>query len=174
MTSTAEASKKTSGKSPLNTRFFSHATLECKDIACTRKFFEEFLGFETVLMAPVAFWARMGGDQIIVVVKMPQDKKDKMPLLNHNGLDVNSDQDVDAAYEIVRRDAEKWGLHRISRPSTQHGTYSFYFWDRDDNCWEILSNPPGGYTWAFQMGDQQGAGHTSKAFVRPQTESAKG
>ena len=32
----------------LKLNFYSHATLECRDIAFTRRFFEEFLGFETV------------------------------------------------------------------------------------------------------------------------------
>ena len=26
----------------------------------------------------------------------------------------------------------------------QHGTHSFHFWDMDENCWAILSNPKGG------------------------------
>ena len=49
----------------------------------------------------------------------------------------------------------------------QHGTYSFYFWDADDNCWEILSNPEGGYDWLFNVGDQTGKGHLDRNFKRP-------
>jgi len=158
----------------LKTRFYSHATLDCKDIAFTRKFFEEFLGFETVQMAKVAFWARLGGQQIIVVVQGPPSTKDTMPFLNHNGLDVGTETEVDTAYEIVKRDAEKWGLHKISKPVIQHGTYCFYFWDTDDNCWEILCNPEGGYSWGFELGDQEGAGHLSRKFQRPASTLTKG
>lgn len=158
----------------LKTKFYSHATLECKDIAFTRKFFEEFLGFHTVQMADVSFWARLGGDQIIVVVKSPSKTKDTMPFLNHNGLDVGAESDVDAAYEIVKRDAETWGLHKISRPVVQHGTYCFYFWDKDDNAWEILANPERGYSWGFALGDQQGAGHMSRKFARPESTLTRG
>ena len=158
----------------LNTKFYSHATLECRDVAKTRQFFEEFLGFQTVQMAAVAFWARLGGDQIIVVVKSPAKTKDSMPFLNHNGLDVGTEAEVDAAYEIVIRDAEKWGLHKISKPVVQHGTYCFYFWDQDDNAWEILCNPPGGYSWGFERGDQTGAGHLSRKFQRPESTLTKG
>lgn len=161
-------------KPALNTKFYSHATLESRDVAFTRKFFEEFLGFETVQMAAVAFWARLGGDQIIVVVKSPGKTKDAMPFLNHNGLDVGTEAEVDAAWEIVKRDAGTWGLHRISKPVVQHGTYGFYFWDKDDNCWEILSNPPGGYSWGFARGDQVGAGHLSRDFQRPESTLTKG
>ena len=155
----------------LNTRFYSHATLECRDIKRTRQFFDEFLGFETVQMANVSFWARLGGDQIIVIVQSPAKTKESMPFLNHNGLDVGSDAEVDAAYAIVKRDAEKWGLHKISKPVVQHGTYCFYFWDLDDNAWEILSNPKGGYSWGFKLGDQEGAGHMSRKFARPGTSA---
>jgi catechol 2,3-dioxygenase-like lactoylglutathione lyase family enzyme len=164
----------TKAKSALKLNFYSHATLECKDIAFTRKFFDEFLGFETVQMADVSFWARLGGDQIIVVVKSPSKTKDSMPFLNHNGLDVGTEAEVDAAYEVVKRDAETWGLHKITKPVIQHGTYCFYFWDKDDNAWEILCNPKGGYSWGFELGDQQGAGHMSRKFQRPQSTITKG
>lgn len=158
----------TSTDPALKLKFYSHATLECRDIAFTRKFFDEFLGFQTVQMAAVSFWARLGGDQIIVVVKSPTKNKDAMPFLNHNGLDVGTEADVDAAYQVVLRDAETWRLKKITKPNVQHGTYCFYFWDMDDNAWEILSNPEGGYKWGFALGDQQGVGHMSRSFHRPE------
>ena len=40
----------------------------------------------------------------------------------------------------------------------------FKFWDLDDNCWEILSNPKDGYTWIFEQGDQEGRGHMDRNF----------
>lgn len=160
-------------QNPLKTRFYSHATLECLDIARTRQFFEEFLGFETVQMADVSFWARMGGDQIVVVVQSPTKKKADMDFLNHNGLDVETDADVDEAHKIVKRDAEKWGIGKITRPIVQHGTYCFYFWDMDGNAWEILSNPAGGYSWGFARGDQTGKGHMARDFERPQAQGEK-
>lgn len=158
----------------LKLNFYSHATLECKDIAFTRKFFDEFLGFETVQMANVSFWARLGGDQIIVIVQGPAKNKGEMPHLNHNGLDVGTEAEVDAAYAVVMRDAEKWGLHKISKPTVQHGTYAFFFWDKDDNAWEILTNPKGGYSWGFALGDQEGVGHMSRKFARPESTLTKG
>ncbi|WNG20358.1 VOC family protein [Cystobacter fuscus] len=158
----------------LKLKFYSHATLECRDIQRTRKFFEEFLGFETVQMSDKSFWARLGGDQIIVLVQGPARTKEEMPFLNHNGLDVETEAAVDDAYALVKRDAEKWGLKKITKPVVQHGTYCFYFWDMDDNAWEILSNPPGGYSWGFARGDQEGAGHMSRTFKRPESTLGKG
>lgn len=168
----AAAPKRREG--PLKTRFYSHATLECFDIARTRQFMEELLGFETVMMAEnISFWARMGGDQVIVVVKSPTGKKGDMPFLNHNGLDVETEADVDAAHEIILREKEHWGLSKITKPMIQHGSYCFYFTDMDSNVWEILSNPEGGYSWGFGLGDQTGAGHTSRKFERPASTLTK-
>ena len=76
----------------LGLKFYSHATLECKDIGFTRRFFREFLGFETVQMSTNAFWARLGGSQVIVVVQ-------------GNGKNV-TDEDVAAAREKGASDNE--------------------------------------------------------------------
>jgi catechol 2,3-dioxygenase-like lactoylglutathione lyase family enzyme len=152
----------------LGLTFYSHATLECKDIAFTRRFFRDFLGFETVQMSTSAFWARLGGEHVIVVVQ-GGGKGPAMPFLNHNGLDVPTDMQVDQAHAAVVREADRWGLKKVTKPKVIHGSYCFYFWDADDNAWEILSNPNGGYSWAFSRGDQVGAGHMSKTFDRPQS-----
>jgi hypothetical protein len=55
----------------------------------------------------------------------------------------------------------------------QHGTYSFMFWDMDGNCWEILSNPPRGYTWIFEQGDLDGKGHFERGFMNARTDLTK-
>lgn len=151
----------------LKLKFISHGTLEVKDIDFSRKFYEEFFGFETVRPSKVSVWVRLGGEHVYVAVKSPPGEHAPMPFLNHNGIDVESDAAVDEAYQIVLRDAEKWKLHEISKPMVQHGTYSFYFRDADENFWEILSNPKGGYSWMFERGDQEGLGHLKRDFDRP-------
>lgn len=143
----------------------SHGTLECRNLAETRRFYEEFFGFETVQTSKISIWCRLGGTHVYVCIQNPD--KPKMSLYGHNGMDVPTDADVDKAYEVCLRDADKWGLHDITKPIVQHGSYSFYFWDRDDNAWEILSNPEGGYSWMFERGDQIGMGHLRNSFDRP-------
>lgn len=160
---TAEAQQKP--KPALKLRFISHGTLETVDLDRARSFYEEFLGFEAVRASKASLWVRLGGEHIYVVVKVL--KKEPMPFLNHNGIDVATDEEVDEAYQITLRDAEKWGIHGVTKPALQHGTYSFYFFDVDDNCWEILSNPKGGYSWMFERGDQEGLGHLKRSFERP-------
>lgn len=156
----------------LDLQFISHGTLECADVDLTRKFYEEFFGFECVKTSKISIWCRLhGGPHIYVAVQVPNHNS-VMPFTNHNGLDVRTDEEVDKAHETVEAEAEKWGLHKITKPLVQHGSYSFYFYDRDENCWEILSNPVGGYSWMFERGDQEGMGHLKKDFDRPVQEQS--
>lgn len=56
-----------------------------------------------------------------------------MPLFNHNGLDVETQEEVYDAYEIVEVQKETRGSTKVTKPALQHGTYSFFFSDLDDN-----------------------------------------
>ena len=154
----------------LKLNFISHGTLMCKDLAASRRLYEEFFGFEVVKPSDVSLWVRLGGDHVYVAVET-QLAREPMPMLNHNGLDVSSDEEVKVCHEIVMEQADKWGFYRISKPRVQHGTFSFYFWDMDDNCWEIQSNPRGGYSWMFERGDQEGMGHMLPDFERPELDN---
>lgn len=72
----------------LKLNFSSHATLDSKDLERSRKFYEEFLGFEVVRTSPISLLLRLGGNHTIAVVQMKKKKPDdEMDLLNHNGID---------------------------------------------------------------------------------------
>ena len=151
------------GGSILRPNFISHGTLGCKNLEKTREFYEAFLGLECVRTSQNSMMIRRGGQHIYAVVQVGEEK-DVMPRHYHNGLDVATDEEVDAAYKTVLDNADEWGIHSVNRPAPIHGTYCFKFWDLDDNCWEILSNPKDGYTWIFNQGDQEGRGHMDKKF----------
>ena len=151
----------------LKLKFLSHGTLESKNLERARDFYTEFLGLEVVRTSPISLLIRLGGDNTIAVVEQKKRDEEEMPMLNHNGLDVKTQAEVDKAYETVIEQKETWGLHKISKPRLQHGTYAFFFWDMDNNCWEILTNPEGGYTWLFEQGDLEGKGHLDRNFERP-------
>lgn len=154
-------------------KFLSHGTLEARDLEKTRRFYEECLGLQVVRTSPHSLMIRLGGNNTIAVVQNP--KKPDMPLLNHNGLDVATREEVDHCHRVLTESREKWGIGRITKPADQHGTYSFYFSDLDGNWWEILTNPPGGYAWMFTQGsDLQawGAGKDDK--VNPNAYKGRG
>ena len=165
ITSDAPPETGTKVQPELKLNFLSHGTLESRDLEFSRRFYEEFLGLEVHRTSPISLIIRLGDPHVYAVVysKRPAE----MNLLNHNGLDVETQADVDEAYRTVCEHAEKWRLHKISKPILQHGTYSFYFWDADENCWEILTNPKGGYSWLFELGDLEGKGHLDRNFKRP-------
>jgi catechol 2,3-dioxygenase-like lactoylglutathione lyase family enzyme len=135
----------------LNPRFLSHGTLESRDLERSRKFYEDFLGLEVIRTSDRSLMIRLGGHHVYAVVE--NTKKPEMPVLNHNGLDVPSREEVDKAHEIAVAEKDKWGIKKITRPVDAHGTYGFYIADPDDNWWEILTNPDGGYSWMFNKGD---------------------
>ena len=87
-------------------RFLSHGTLEARDLDKTRAYYEECLGLETVRTSPISIMIKLGGNNTIAVVQNP--KKESMPLLNHNGLDVNSREEVDECYRILMSVKDKW------------------------------------------------------------------
>ena len=158
-----ETTTKRKAAPAIRTTFLSHGTLGSRDLDATRRFYEEFLGLEVVRTSPVSLMIRLGSQHVYAVVFTK--KKERMPRIYHNGLDVATDAEVDAAWRRCNEEAAKWGLHEITRPIARHGTYSFLFWDADDNAWEILSNPKGGYTWIFDQGDLAGKGHFDKKFL---------
>jgi catechol 2,3-dioxygenase-like lactoylglutathione lyase family enzyme len=135
--------KSTQAAPLIKLNFLSHGTLECKDIQATRRFYEEVLGFEVIQHLPIAMTLRLGSDHTYIVVQT--GRVNDMNLMNHNGLDVGSKEDVDAAYEKLLSVKDTYSLMKIQKPHNQHGAYSFYFQDMDGNWWEILSNPPRGY-----------------------------
>ena len=153
--------------------FLSHGTLESRDLEKTRQFYENCLGIETIRTSPISLMIRLGGNNTIAVVH--NVRKAEMPLLAHNGLDVPTREDVDHCYRILEASKEKWGISKVTKPSDQHGTYAFYFCDLDDNWWEILANPPGGYSWMFTQGgdlEAWGAGEDDK--VNPNAYKRRG
>src|SRR5258707_1740788 len=83
----------------LKLKFLSHGTLESRDLAFSRKFYEEFLGLDVVQTSPISLLVRLGGNHTYAVVYSKQPRE--MNLLNHNGLDGSTKEEVDAAHLVV-------------------------------------------------------------------------
>jgi catechol 2,3-dioxygenase-like lactoylglutathione lyase family enzyme len=131
----------------LKLNFISHGTLECVDLAATRRFYEEVLGFEVIQHTAGGMMIRLGGDHTYVV--LATGKLHEMSFMNHNGLDVSSPEEVDRAYQLLQGVQEQYGIRQLTPPKLQHGAYSFYIRDLDNNWWEILANAPSGYSALF-------------------------
>lgn len=133
----------------LKTNCLSHGTVECHDLARARRFYEEVLGFEVVQTSKISLMMRHGKGTIIACVETR--RKTAAGVYSHFGLDVNDKAAVDEAHKLLTGARKEYGIKKITRPLFQHGTYSFYLIDVDDNWWEILENPKGGYNYVFDL-----------------------
>lgn len=131
----------------------SHGTLECRSMKETRKFYEEFLGLECVRHAQPAMHARCGMKFSVVCVEVGDDVK-PMNVLNHWGLDVESRDAVDAAYNAAIEMKDKYKIGEVTKPTMRHGIYSFYLSDLDGNYWEIEYYDGSVHEDAFDFGDR--------------------
>lgn len=126
-----------------------HGTLGVVDIAKTRRFYEEVLGLDVIQTSPISLMVKKGTDQVYAVVEVGENKEE-MDRHNHNGLDVDSQEEVDAAYETLLRVRDEYGVREVRKPSIMHGDYCFYFCDLDGNWWEIVKTRIGGHALDFQ------------------------
>ena len=126
----------------------SHGTLACVDIAATRRFYEEVLGFHVIQLSPVAMIARLGSDHTYVVIETGEPGH--MQLLDHNGLDLPTKESVLEAHAVMTEVKDEYCIKRVMKVQEQHGAYSFYFQDLDANWWEIVFGDQRGYSWAFE------------------------
>jgi catechol 2,3-dioxygenase-like lactoylglutathione lyase family enzyme len=129
-------------------RMISHGTLNSIDMQASRRFYEEVLGFEVIQVSPVSMLLRLGTDHTYVVVETGEPGH--MGVLDHNGIDVTTREEVGEAHRVLHEVKDEYGVRRINKVMEQHGIFSFYFQDLDANWWEIAATAnPRGYGWAY-------------------------
>lgn len=132
----------------------THGTMECRDLAESRKFYEEFLGLECVRHNPDGMHVRCGMKFSIVCLHV-EKKVNELSMLNHWGLDVDSEEAVDTAHKAAVEMKDKYKIKSITDPVMRHGIYSFYLEDLDGNFWEIEYYDGGSvHEDAFDFGDR--------------------
>lgn len=131
----------------LKLNFLSHGTVEVNDLERARRFYEEVLGLEIVQTSSRSLQLRLNSKTTVVAVETK--KPVQAGLFSHIGFDVETKEDVNRAHALVTKVRKAYGIKKITRPVDQHGTYAFYIQDVDGNYWEILTNPPGGYSYLF-------------------------
>ncbi|MDI1449382.1 VOC family protein [Polyangium sp. 6x1] len=141
MTHSATTGEKSKQDSIVKPHRLSHGTLICADMQRTRRFYEEFLGLEVVRHAPSAMMFRLSTGIHVVCVECGPSKLWGMHVLHHWGIDVGTEKEVDDAYQSALEHKDEYGIRAIMKPVTQHGAYSFYLQDLDQNWWEIQCSP---------------------------------
>ena len=118
----------------------THGTLMCRDMAATRRFYEEFLGLEVVRHAKPAMMLRLASNMYVVCVCIG-DRLPNQHVLTHWGVNVASRAEVDRAHADAVRLKDVYGIQKINKVLERHGAYGFYFQDLDNNWWEIQHEP---------------------------------
>jgi len=136
----------------LRPKLLSHGTVECRNLAAARRFYTEVLGMEVVQTSAISLMLRLNSTTTIACVQTRGPNT--AGLFSHFGLDMDTREEVDRAYDIVKAHQDEYGIQKVTRPVDQHGTYAFYMHDVDGNVWEILTNPPGGYSYVFEMSEE--------------------
>jgi catechol-2,3-dioxygenase len=131
----------------------SHGTLEVRRLSESRRFFTEFLGLECVRHSEQSMHARCGIKFSIVCVQVG-DALRPSTLLNHWGLEVESKEKVEQAYQAALAMKDKYQIGQITQPSYRHGIYAFYLQDLDGNYWEIQYYDGSVHEDAFDFGDR--------------------
>jgi len=114
----------------------SHGTLMCRDLARSRRFYEEFLGLEVVRHARPAMMLRLNSSMYVVCVCIGE-KAPAQHVMTHWGLNVASREEVDRAHAAAHRLQDEYGIRKINKVMDRHGAYAFYLQDLDGNWWEI-------------------------------------
>jgi catechol 2,3-dioxygenase-like lactoylglutathione lyase family enzyme len=123
-------------KSVVSPLLLSHGTLMSKNLAASRRFYEEFLGLEVVRHARPAMMLRLRSGMYVVCVCIGE-KVPNQHVLTHWGLNVASREEVDRAHADAHRLKETYGIQKIQNVRERHGAYGFYLQDLDNNWWEI-------------------------------------
>jgi len=118
----------------------THGTLMCRDMAATRRFYEEFLGLEVVRHAKPAMMLRLASNMYVVCVCIG-DRLPNQHVLTHWGVNVVSREEVTRAHAAALEQKETYGIRRVHPPRDFHGAYAFYLQDLDFNWWEIQYEP---------------------------------
>src|SRR5215510_14766951 len=92
----------------------SHGTLMCRNLAESRRFYEEFLGLEVVRHARPAMMLRLKSGMYVVCVcrgkHLPQQ-----PVLTHWGVNVSSRDEVERAHAEAHRLKGQYGIRKITK-----------------------------------------------------------
>jgi catechol 2,3-dioxygenase-like lactoylglutathione lyase family enzyme len=138
----------------LKVKRIGHGTLGVVNLAKTRRWFEEVLGLDVVQTSPRSLMVRKGTAQCYAVVEGPRAANVRMDPLNHNGLELESQEAVVEAYKTLQALKEEYEIKQITEPTIVHGDFSFMVVDLDGNWWEFLHVGEKGYSVDFEDPDR--------------------
>ena len=127
----------------VNTEHLTHGTLECNDIAATRRFLNEFLGIDVIRPLPEAQYLWKGGPWSVVCVCVDGEHKEQGPQ-NRFKLAVAS---------AAEAHKDQYGIRRVEPVAEKNGVRAFRLQDMNKVWWEIANLTQKHYDDVFARGD---------------------
>ena len=137
----------------IETNFFSHGTVECTDMAATRKFLVDFLGLDIIRPLKEAQYMWKGGPWTIVCVNIQDGEPKEQGTQNHFKLTVGSDAEVDSAHDAALSLKDEYGIKQVLGVEKSGGHRTFKLLDLNNTWWEITTVSQRDYDAAFERGD---------------------
>lgn len=130
----------------------SHGTLECHKIEAARKFRIEFLGLQTIRHSDVSFVTWRDEPNFYLACVETGEQTGEQGIENRWDLTVESDADVEAAYQAAESQREEWGIRDMTHISEQDGFKWFAVQDPDGNWWGVSSRGTDWFDKVFATG----------------------
>ena len=130
----------------------SHGTIECSDLAATRRFLNEFLGVDVVRPLPEAQYLSKGGPWSVVCVCVPDSEAKEQGPQNRFKLSVPHAADVDAAHAAALAHQSTYGIRKVAAVEEKAGVRSFQLQDLNKHWWEITNVTQSHYDEMFARG----------------------
>ncbi|HXG53277.1 MAG TPA: VOC family protein [candidate division Zixibacteria bacterium] len=111
--------------------------MECRSLKESVPVLTDLLAFEKIAEDPGEATLKHPNTDWLLVVHEAGDDAPAKPMHNHWGVRVAHNEEVDAAYEHLNANKQKYGLKQVGKPLYNHGSYSLYFVEPGTNGWEI-------------------------------------
>ncbi len=115
----------------------AEAHMDCRELSQTLPVLTDILAFEVVSESGgIAKLKHPNTPWLLVLHEVGKDAADK-PAAHHMGVRVEHTTEVDAAWEYINANKDKYGLYGMREPVYGHGSYSIHFVEPGGNDWEI-------------------------------------
>jgi catechol 2,3-dioxygenase-like lactoylglutathione lyase family enzyme len=121
----------------INPIALSATHMECRSLQESLPVLTELLAFEKLAEQPGEAKLKHPNSDWVLYVHETGGEAPVKQMHNHWGVRVQTNEEVDAAYDYLSANKEKYGIKQIAKPLFNHGSYSLYFLEPGTNGWEI-------------------------------------
>src|SRR5438876_9981187 len=110
--------------------------MECQNFKETLPVLMDLLAFEKLAKNPGEVKLKRPNTDWVLYVHESGGEAAVKQMHNHWGVRVQTNEEVDAAYEYMSKNKEKYGIKQTAQPLFNQGSYSLYFLEPGTKGWE--------------------------------------